>query len=372
MTAAADRLSLTVAGKVHEGWTEVRLTRGIERLAADLTLAVTERRRAVGKPWVIRPGDACEVRIGGDLVITGWVDTYAPSLDATGHRVEIAVRSRTADLADCAAIVPGGRLAGLDLVQLARTLAAPFGLDAECDTDAGAPFRVVQVEQGETVFDLLERHARLRGVLLTDTPEGHVRITRAGSTKAGDALVQGANILKAGAEIGQAERFSAYIVLAQQQGVAGAAGTAAAGVRGEVRDKGIRRHRPRVIVAEGQADPATARRRAEWDMARRRGRGSKATITVAGWRQSGGSLWQANQRVAITAPWLSLDEATEFVIGEITYTLDEGGSLAELTCMPPEAFTPEPPAEAADEPAAGTTAAATGRSGLWADVMAVR
>ncbi|MCL2429535.1 MAG: phage tail protein, partial [Alphaproteobacteria bacterium] len=88
-------LSLLINDERFYGWTSIRVTRGLERAAADFALGVSHV-----EPWPIYPGAACKVFIDNDLVITGWVDTFRPSVSATEHRIECTGRSKTCDFVD--------------------------------------------------------------------------------------------------------------------------------------------------------------------------------------------------------------------------------------------------------------------------------
>ena len=52
---------------------------------------MTERFPGEADGVVVKPGDPCTVKIGDDLVITGYIDRYHPSITPTGHAV-IALR----------------------------------------------------------------------------------------------------------------------------------------------------------------------------------------------------------------------------------------------------------------------------------------
>jgi hypothetical protein len=116
-------------------------------------------------------------------------------VEATQHVVRIAGRSRTADLIDCQSEVEGGEFRNSDLAAIARAVAQPFGVQVVAEADVGAPFDLVAMEKTETVFAFLERLARLRGVLLTDDPQGRLVIARADSGAAAGRLVQGDRVL---------------------------------------------------------------------------------------------------------------------------------------------------------------------------------
>jgi prophage tail gpP-like protein len=87
-----------------------------------------------------------------------------------------------------------------------------------------------------------------------------------------------------------------------------------------------------------------AEARANWEMARRRGRSQAAVVTVDSWRDTAGTLWTPNALAPIQLPARKLMPPTPWVIAEVNFILDlERGTVADLTLMAPEAFTPAPP-----------------------------
>ena len=71
-------------------------------------------------------------------------------------------------------------------------------------------------------------------------------------------------------------------------------------------------------------------------MAIRAAKAGEIRYKVVGWRQQDGKLWQANQTVAIKDSIMQVEK--ELLISEVQYTLDEGGMIAELVCISPDAF----------------------------------
>ena len=80
---SADKLTLLVGGQIYGGWKSVSLRLGIEQLAGVFELAITERWPEQETAWNIPPGERCEIKIGDDTVITGYVDSVAVSYDAS-------------------------------------------------------------------------------------------------------------------------------------------------------------------------------------------------------------------------------------------------------------------------------------------------
>lgn len=357
------RLGLVVGGQRYEGWQEVRVTAGIERTPSDFDIQLTEKWPGQDVQWRIRPGDECQVMIGDDLVLTGYIDDFNPSYDTDSHKIRVAGRSMVADLVDCSALLESGQLTGLTLLQIAEKLCRPFGIKVVAEVGLGGPLPDVQLQQGESVYGLLERLSRLRKVLVCDDENGNLVFTRPGRDRAQGALRQGVNVKSAAARLSQAERYSDYIVKGQQTGSDELFGPDASEVMAAVKDGAVTRYRPLVIVAESNLDNAMARDRAEWEMRRRGGRAVQTDIVSPGWRQlqdgKAGRLWRRNLMVPVESEFLGIDR--ELALGEVTYLLGPQGTLCSMTLAPPEAFTPEPPS--ADD--------LLGKGAGWADIVPI-
>ena len=114
--------TLTVDGRRYERWEEVRVTREIDRMCTDFNIAVSERFLAGAADLPLAPFMPCTVAIGGDVVLTGYVDNYLPEVEADRHTVRITGRSKTEDIIDCTPDIQGGQFAGYKLDAIARAI----------------------------------------------------------------------------------------------------------------------------------------------------------------------------------------------------------------------------------------------------------
>lgn len=333
MTPSIPQVELKVGGQIYGGWTSLNIQRGIEQLAGSFSLTLTEHWPEQVDARPVKPGQPCVVLIDGEPVVTGYIDDVAPTFSATEHGLTVSGRDVTADLIDCAAIYASGQWKNASLARIARDLCGPFKIpvviDAKAQALADKPFPSWNIEEGEKVFECLQRAALLRTVLLTTSGDGKLLITRPGFDKAGTALREGENVLSGEGKFSWAERFSEYRVKGHSRGEVASKGVA--------KDTIVGRYRPTIVLAEDQAGQATAAERAEWEKTVRIGRSNRATITVQGWRQGEGQpLWKPNLRVAVVSPTFRVDG--ELLIASLTYTLDESGSLTALEVVDPRAF----------------------------------
>jgi prophage tail gpP-like protein len=183
---------------------------------------VSERFLATAADFPLAPFMPCTVAIGGDVVLTGYIDNYLPEVEADRHTVRITGRSKTEDIIDCTPDIQGGQFAGYKLDAIARAIGQsvgkPYPIDVVVEVDVGEPFPDATIERHETGFAFLERLCRLRSILATDDEQGRLVLTRAGAKRATDALLQGpgGNVQWVAGTFSGARRFSHYKVKAQQ------------------------------------------------------------------------------------------------------------------------------------------------------------
>lgn len=328
---------LKVDGKLFGGWQQVRIERGIEQIAGGFELTVTDRWNTADgqQAFELQPGQACEVLVHDEVVITGYIDSVNRSYDKSAHQISVSGRDKTADLVDCSAVYKTGQWSNKKLEQIAADLVAPFGIGVKTAVDTGSPIPVMAIQEGETVFELLERAARMKAVLLVSDGKGNLVITRAGTARAAGDLFEGGNILSADGEFNWKDRYSDYIIKGQRKGDDDSYGETVAHQKASVKDGGITRYRPLVVMAEDQDGNTTLAQRAEWERNVRAGRGSRATITVQGWKAHD-MLWQPNTITHLKSPLLSAD--TDLLIASVSYSLSDSGTTASLQLVNPAAF----------------------------------
>jgi prophage tail gpP-like protein len=332
-------LKLLVAGREYGGWTSISVDLGIDQAANGFDLGVTERWAGQDVARPIKPGAACTVTIGGGTVITGYVDDVDISYDAGSHTVNVRGRDKTGDIVDCSAIHQSGAWANAPLDRIAKDLCAPFGIGVQVETHIGEPFPKWQIQEGETVFECIERAARMRGVLLNSDGQGNLVITRASSGSAVARLELGKNILSASGQFSWRDRHSDYTIKGQSSGTDEWSGEQAAHPTAKAKDSAIARYRPLIVVGEDNGDPTTYARRAEWERNVRYGKSARVTATVNGWG-SGGQVWRPNRMVQYVDAFMGVNEV--LIIARVRLSLDDSGERAELELTRREAYDVEP------------------------------
>lgn len=336
-----ESVTLLVDGQEWDGWTEISITRSLEAISAEFDLAVTTQ-WSDAAPRSIKEGMPCLITIGKETVLIGYIDDRVPSYDAESVSIRVMGRDKAGDLVDSSVVHKSGHWKNIKLDAIATEVCAPYGITVIAETDTGEAFDSVVLEQGETAFELLDRLAKQRGVLLTSDAAGQVVITRASTQKATVSLVLGWNILAARGRFSWRERASEYII----KGSVAAGGSKwdsqpvsmVGGRSVTITDAEITRYRPKILVNEDSLTVGGASTRGEWHKARMLGEANGTEITVAGWREHGdiGDLWTVNKLVDIDDDIQDLH--CTWLIKTVTFTEGDGGRITVLSLVPPESL----------------------------------
>lgn len=341
----ADRfrdVELLVNGQRYSGWKSVRVTRSIENMAGSFALTATDQ-WGNGEPWPIAEEDACQVLIGGEVVISGHVSKRTPSLSDSERSLGYSGYDRAAALVENSLVLKHWTFRNMTLLEFASTIAKPWGIKVSVQPGLVLKKRSkIVVQPGDKGYDTLAREAAEDGVLLVSDGAGGIVITRAGADRA-TSLVEGVNIKAASADYDSSDRFYRYVVMTQTAGTDEASGDATR-VLAEAFDEGVRRKdRVCLIRPEKSYSVADARKRADWEARVRAARAEPVSVTVQGWKQADGRAWPVNALARVVAPSIGVEGT--MIISQVDAAIDsQGGRVTQLKLLRPDAFAPEPKA----------------------------
>lgn len=364
-----------IAGRSFSTWEEVVVERAVDAACGSFAVNVvspeqvsrdgrersddrTTRARLIdAKTGVLfqlpfGPQDEVSVRAGGELLITGRVDALEAELDKkSGTVLRLGGRDAAGDMVDCSALNKPGEWADVDLGDLARALAQPFGVPVSITGPVGPRIPLFKLHESETAWGALERACRMRGLLCFSDAAGGLLIESPGGGVAdgSGAIRQGSNLLHAQLTLNDADRFSIYNVRGQQSATSGSFGDAALLVEANALDTGVRRYRPLVVLAEGAVSTSDAETRARWEAIVRATRAHRLRCTVPGWiRPRSSRLWRINTKAFCYIPTLGI--SAELVIVTTTFRRSRReGTTTELILARQDAFQPQPELSDADD-----------------------
>lgn len=337
-----DELTLTVGGKVISGWDRIRVTRSIERLPSEFDLSLMDYYPGSDERQLVAPGDACSVRLGDDLVITGYIDRWSPMISRSRHEVRAMGRSKCEDLVDCSAEWENNVISNATALQISQRLAAPYGIKVTSDINGMQIVPQFTLNWGESPQEIIDRISRWAALLFYDLPDGSLYLTRVGTKKASSGVEQGINIESANYQASMDQRFSDYVGVSMS--ISPMIGDYTSVTRAYSKDPeaDAMRHRKRIVIVESTMNALNlAKSCIDWEMNRRYGRSKMLQVVIDNWRDSSGKLWEPNTLIPISIPAFNLTNKL-WLLGEVTYTRDEDGTHAELLLMPPEAFDVQP------------------------------
>ncbi|MFC1014291.1 phage baseplate assembly protein [Pasteurella multocida] len=217
------KIELYLNEHIFSGWTRLSVFRSLESMSGQFELGIAIRPE--DDVSQIKPGSKIQLKMNGQTVITGHLDSLSQVVTENSKEITVCGRDKTADLVDCAVIHNSYHFKNQTLQQIAETICQPFGIKVVWQaTEPGAneKINVWQVEPGETAFDTLSKAARHKGVLVTSNVEGDLVFTDPSNTVVGEFKL-GENILELELNDDWTQRFSLYRVVgdAEQGGSKG-------------------------------------------------------------------------------------------------------------------------------------------------------
>lgn len=302
---ADERLSveLLIAGKLHDHWQSYDIDSDLQTPADDFNVSI-------GLPDGVTPpevaaGEAVEVRVGGDTVLTGRIDAVSRKISAGQNTLSISGRDGAAVLLDCSAPIFNAQDLGLQ--EIVSQIVQPLGV-TKVRIDAAQPAKTkkVQIEPGSSAWRALEQYAEANGVWPWFEPDGTLVVGGPDYSKppVADLVMRqdgrNNNILEIDYSNSMAKRYSEITVLGQNHG-------GKHNLKGVAKDESVKVHRPLIVVESDVDDAAEAERKAKKRLADGRLDGLTIRVTVRGHRTSDGLLWTPGQRIRLLCEPLGLD-----------------------------------------------------------------
>lgn len=332
-----DRVTVVRDGLAFPWWTSVEIVESIDNCVSTFALEIAGVYATAAA--ALREDQDVRVYVGEELVITGVIDDVSIGGDANGVTVKVTGRSSTREVVDCSAPLqtPGG----LKLIGLVRRLLTDYPIEVVDEAGVGDQVvRAFHVDEGETLFDALDRLSRDHAFLVTDDARGRLVLTRAGAGgAAGDTIARGAaGFLSGDVMRSCAERYSHYQVRGQQLSDL----DVDVDVQGGADDIALKRFRQLIIRPERGLSREAADLRARWEATTRAAKALQASYALRGWRKANGALWRKNEVVPVLDGLCGVIGA-ELLAVSVRRTLNATeGRVTSIELAPPLAYTPQP------------------------------
>lgn len=342
MTPESVNIEYERNGARFEHWTEVELVRSLDGYSAvALSGPFDHERLEVRRAFAPLEFPRVTVKVGGELMLTGYVKHVAPDVLATIASVGVAAYSVAHELTEiCAdpALLPL-EFNGLDLRQIADKLVTPaIGLASVFDGSPGGAFARVRSEPDSAIHQFLVDLARQRGFVLSDTPSGALWFRAEAPLGAPVARLKGQPLVRVRPDFDPGHWFSTVTGRASRK--AGKGGSKYSEFNPLYRAEHPRHHTLKLDDTESADVPKAA----QAAIGRMIASVVRYTLDdLPTWRDPNGELWTPNTTVTLLAPEAMVYRETELVIRTVVLRQNPEAETASLELVLPGTFGGELP-----------------------------
>jgi len=329
-----DSVVLLVNSQVFSGWTSVSINRRLNSVASSFNVTLTDRWTSNARPIGIARGQSFCLQVGGRVVMNGFIDSVASSISSSSRTIVVSGRSLAGDLVDCSYVGTSQFRDNPTMQTVVEKMLEPFNIKAIFNSDGGS-FEKVDIRQGEKVAEVIDRMAREKNLIVYSDFDGNLVFDVNSSARSNSEIHQGVNLLSATVERNNTDRFSEYIIKGQTSGIIGNPENATSNT-GTATDSGVTRYRPLLLLGENSVNSSDASQRASYEADIRAAKSEIFNVTVQGWFQRDGSLWDINKIVGLRSSYL--DHDGDLLIDSVNFTKSNSGTFTDLSLVRPDAY----------------------------------
>jgi len=365
---------LIANGNRYENWKSVSVEKSIERLCGSFEFEATY---SSVNTFPLKVGDPIQIVIDKTTLINGFIEKVDINYSANSHSIKLSGRDLSCDIVDSTLGNAIEFSPPTTLKQIIEKIISFLGItnikvieDTTID-----PFSSGEIESGEfgiNAFELIEKYAKKRQVIITTDADSNILITNAENVPLYDTVLvfdgtQNAMIKSCNAEYDNTKRFYKYIAGTQDNDSANNTNlsdlvqtpsplpleeeddsTDTDSVKNTVSvfassiDSEIRTSRIYNFVSE-QSDTQTGiGNRAQWEMLFRKYHAFKQTYVLEGfYALQDNIIWQQGRNVKVIDSFSNVNDT--LLITDVKYSYDlNGGSETTLTLLPKNAFISKP------------------------------
>jgi prophage tail gpP-like protein len=334
-----EEVQIEAAGRLYTGWEGFSVTAGVNQVTRSFQVSATEIPTIGDDPranpeFNFPPGTRVQIYATGTLLCAGYVFDYEPSFGPDGHVVRLSGRGNGSVFVDSSVDHEKGYWEDKTDYQILQDMDR-FGVGIGINGSPSAPIPYFQHRKGSTPFREWLRFKQ-EGTL-SGQADGSIKLIKRDATEITHTggLEQGRNIIRASARLSSNEKFSDYLVLGQSADGSNSADHLQPHAR--VVDPLVGRYAVKTIVAPAALDNASAKRRAREELLRSYGFDTTASITVPGFRDAAGKVWEPGWSVYVDSPYLHLD-AMMYIQSVEHLQTDQNGTTTTLTLVNPGAY----------------------------------
>ena len=334
-------VTVEVDGKAHNSWKSYDID-------SDFLIPADAFKFDLGVPSnsTVLPdfsGAEVKVRINGELVMTGIVDTTQHTISKTNRTYSLNGRDRASILVDCSA--PITNVKGLTVLDAVKKIVEPLGIKKVALRAENNPtLDKVDIDVGETAWNAAMRCANSAGLHLWFEPNGVLIIGGADYSTPPVATLccmkdgKRNNFEQADLMFDVSNRFSEVTFLAQNHGKQGQDNKN--DLKWVYKDPEMTTYKPKIVVVSDVDNLEALQKWAKKYIADSVLEGFTLTIVVPDHKMQDGTLWQPGQRVHVICEEYEID-AIFFLMGRRFTLSRNGGTQTELRFKQDGIWTPD-------------------------------
>lgn len=334
-------VTVEVDGKAHNSWKSYYID-------SDFLIPADAFKFDLGVPSnsTVLPdfsGAEVKVRINGELVMTGIVDTTQHTISKTNRTYSLNGRDRASILVDCSA--PITNVKGLTVLDAVKKIVEPLGIKKVALRAENNPtLDKVDIDVGETAWNAAMRCANSAGLHLWFEPNGVLIIGGADYSTPPVATLccmkdgKRNNFEQADLTFDVSNRFSEVTFLAQSHGKQGQDNKN--DLKWVYNDPEMTTYKPKTVVVSDVDNLEALQKWAKKYIADSVLEGFTLTIVVPDHKMQDGTLWQPGQRVHVICEEYEID-AIFFLMGRRFTLSRNGGTQTELRFKQDGIWTPD-------------------------------
>lgn len=358
------KIYLEVNGIKYEGFTEISVNSSLENFCSSFSFATTlkEKLSIVGSNTGkfandIKLQNKVKVYIDDIKILTGYIESLDLDYNSQSHNIVYSGRDIGGDMVDSSIIQASYKQRNFAI--LTQIVLSKNGFtNVKVINKAGLlllePTEVIKTEDGEKVFDFLDRYAKKLQVIIKINRDGDLEIVREDDSVVKNMLINNRtkdnNILSAELQLTTKDRFNVINVFSQANNRKHT--STSISQKGTAKDSAIRSTRRISLNMSTASQSKTLSALAQWNVNVRRAKGSRYTCKVVDFYSERienilvfelgfNKIWQPNTLVDIVDEVAQIEGT--FLIQGVQFNQTVNGSFTTLSIVERGSFTDSAP-----------------------------
>lgn len=354
------KIYLEVNGIKYEGFTEISVNSSLENFCSSFSFATTlkEKLSIVGSNTGkfandIKLQNKVKVYIDDIKILTGYIESLDLDYNSQSHNIVYSGRDIGGDMVDSSIIQASYKQRNFAI--LTQIVLSKNGFtNVKVINKAGLlllePTEVIKTEDGEKVFDFLDRYAKKLQVIIKINRDGDLEIVREDDSVVKNMLINNRtkdnNILSAELQLTTKDRFNVINVFSQANNRKHT--STSISQKGTAKDSAIRSTRRISLNMSTASQSKTLSALAQWNVNVRRAKGSRYTCKVVDFYSERienilvfelgfNKIWQPNTLVDIVDEVAQIEGT--FLIQGVQFNQTVNGSFTTLSIVERGSFT---------------------------------